>query len=260
MPVTLERRRTGAGGGYAVVTVDNPPLNLYDEAVFAGLAAAVAELTADPPRAVLLRAAGKVVSAGVDVHQFDGLIPQQGSDLWDRLFREIMHPIEELPCPVVAAVHGLTLTAAFEIALTADLIVASRRARFGLVETVVGLTPSMGGPARLAAKAGANRAAELIMTGDLYSAETMREWGVVNVVAEDVDAAATALVERLADGPTRAHAATKAIIRRQREAGVRAADALTLEVSGALFATDDLRGAVRAFLADNRGGHPYQGS
>jgi enoyl-CoA hydratase len=79
------------------------------------------------------------------VHLFDGLTPEQGAAIWETLFDTIIHPLEALPCPVVFAAHGLTLTAAFEIALACDLIVASPMAKFGLVETVVGLTPSMGG-------------------------------------------------------------------------------------------------------------------
>ena len=125
---------------------------------------------------------------------------------------QIIAPIEALPCPVVFAAHGLTLTAAFEIALACDVILAGPRAKFGLVETVVGLTPSMGGPQRLAERAGSGRARELVMTGDVYDAATMAAWGVVNAVHDDVESAARALATRLADGPTKAHAATKEII------------------------------------------------
>ena len=70
-----------------------------------------------------------------------------------------------MPCPVVFAAHALTLTAAFEIALACDPILATPNAKFGLVERVVGLTPSMGGPQRLAERCGSGRARELVMTG-----------------------------------------------------------------------------------------------
>ncbi len=81
---------------------------------------------------MLLRAEGRSFSGGVDVHVFDGLTPEQGSELWESLFARICHPIEALPCPVVFAAHGLTLTAAFEIALACDIVVAGPKARFGL--------------------------------------------------------------------------------------------------------------------------------
>ncbi|MDT5074221.1 MAG: hypothetical protein QOH82_3541, partial [Mycobacterium sp.] len=243
----------------ATLTFAHGPLNLFDQAMFDSLIARVGELAANPPRALLLRAEGKVNSAGVDVHVFNGLTAQRGAQLWRRLFTEIIDPLETLPCPVVFAAHGLTLTAAFEIALACDFILAAPRAKFGLVETVVGLTPSMGGPQRLAERAGSGRARELVMTGDLYDAATMAAWGVVNAVHDDVDAAARALTERLADGPTKAHAATKEIIAAWRSGGVRHADGVTPEVSGALFATDDLQRAVVSFLEVGPGKAAYDG-
>lgn len=258
-PLSLERSTTAGGADVAVLTFAHGPLNLFDQSMFDALTTRLRELTAQPPRALLLRAEGKVNSAGVDVHVFDGLTEQEGADLWRRLFDGIIGPLEALPCPVVFAAHGLTLTAAFEIALACDLILAGPRAKFGLVETVVGLTPSMGGPQRLAERAGSGRARELVMTGDLYDAATLAAWGVVNAVHDDVDAAARALTERLADGPTRAHAATKTIVAAWRSGGVAHADAVTAEVSGALFGTEDLRGAVRSFLAVGPGKATYTG-
>ncbi|KZF11819.1 MAG: enoyl-CoA hydratase/isomerase family protein [Rhodococcus sp. (in: high G+C Gram-positive bacteria)] len=258
-PTSLVRYTTDAGAEVAVLTFDHGPLNLFDQAMFDAVTANVADLTANPPRAVLLRAEGKVNSAGVDVHVFDGLTAQQGADLWRELFAGIAHPLEALPCPVVYAAHGLTLTAAFEISLACDIILASPKAKFGLVETVVGLTPSMGGPQRLAERAGSGRARELVMTGDLYDAQTMKEWGVVNAIEDNLDEMARSLTERLAAGPTVAHAATKKIVAAWRSGGIAHADEITSEVSGALFATDDLRGAVKSFLADGPGKATYTG-
>lgn len=255
----LERQSTDGGAQVATLTLAHPPLNLFDQAMLDALTADIADLAADPPRAVLLRAEGKVVSGGVDVHVFDGLSPQQGAELWRTLFAGIIHPLEALPCPVVFAAHGLTLTAAFEIALACDIILAAPKAKFGLVETVVGLTPSMGGPQRLAERAGSGRAREFVMTGDLYDAATMAEWGVVNAVHDDVDTAARELTHRLAQGPTVAHAATKKIIEAWRSGGVAHADSVTPEVSGALFDTADLKGAVRSFLEVGPGKATYTG-
>ncbi|MEU7628388.1 enoyl-CoA hydratase/isomerase family protein [Nocardia sp. NPDC049220] len=255
----LEHEITNSGAEVATLTLAHPPLNLFDRSMLDALIADIAELSARPPRAVLLRAEGKVVSGGVDVHVFDGLTVEQGAELWRTLFAQIIHPLEALPCPVVFAAHGLTLTAAFEIALACDILLAAPKAKFGLVETVVGLTPSMGGPQRLAERAGSGRAREFVLTGDLYDAATMADWGVVNAVHDDVDTAARALTHRLAQGPTMAHAATKKIIEAWRSGGVAHADSVTPEVSAGLFATDDLRGAVRSFLAVGPGKASYSG-
>ena len=86
------------------------------------------------------------------------------------------------------------------------------------------------------------------MTGELFDAATLERWNVVNRVLPDEgfdDGRARVRACGLAEGPTRAHAATKAIVRAQVEGGARAADELVPEVAGALFATEDLQGAVR---------------
>jgi enoyl-CoA hydratase len=248
-------------GPLAVLTLDSPPLNLFEHGLIGELIAAVDTLTAEPPRGLLVRAEGRVVSGGVDVHEFDGLTRERGAELWERLLG-LVHRVEELPLPTVFAAHGLCLTAAFEFSLGCDLLLAAQSARFGLVETVVGLTPAMGGTQRLAERAGPARARELVMTGELYDSATLERWNVVNRVLPDegFDEAARAFAGKLAEGPTRAHAATKAIVRAVREdGGARAADARVPELAGGLFATEDLKGAVRSFLEKGPGHATYEG-
>jgi enoyl-CoA hydratase/carnithine racemase len=243
-------------GDLAVITLDSPPLNLFDQRMIDDLRSAIDAVAAEPPRALLIRAEGRAVSGGVDVHVFAGLTPEQASLLWDELLR-MVEQVEELPAPVVFAAHALTLTAAFELALACDLIVASPKAKFGLVEKVVGLTPSMGGTQRLAERAGSGRARHFVMSGGIFGAEEMERWGVVNLIYEDqdFDAAARALAAELAAGPTQAHAMTKLILRRFREGGIPAADEAVRTDAGELFATEDLQNAVRTFLEHGGPGH-----
>ena len=204
----------------------------------------------------MIRAEGRAVSGGVDVDIFKDLTPEQGSRLWDELLGMI-DELERLPAPIVFAAHALTLTAAFEVALACDLIVAARGAKFGLVEAVVGLTPSIGGTQRVAERAGSGRARQLVMTGDLFGAEELERWGVVNYVFEDeeFEARSRALAEELAAGPTKAHAMTKHVLKRFREGGIPAADEAIRTESAELFATEDLQGAVRTFLEKGGPGH-----
>jgi enoyl-CoA hydratase/carnithine racemase len=266
-PVRIER-----DGDVAVVVLENPPLNLFDVPALNALEHVAAELVAltDPAaerrvRAVLFEGRGKVVSAGVDVTFFrdiaEGPEPlRRGADLWTRLLR-VVQTFEDLPVPTVFAAHGLTLTAAFELALACDVLLAAEKASFGLVEIVVGLTPSMGGPQRLAERAGPARAKELIFTGERYPAAVLERWNVVNRVLPDEGFAEAAreYAHRLAAGPTVAHAATKRLVVTAVREGARAADALVPEVSGALFGTADLRGAVASFLTDGPGRATYTG-
>ncbi|MGY1752440.1 enoyl-CoA hydratase/isomerase family protein [Blastococcus sp. SYSU D01042] len=266
-PVRIER-----DGDVAVVVLDNPPLNLFTPAVFQALDAAVGQLVGltdpqrpDRARAVLFEARGKVVSGGVDVTFFrdiaEGPEPvARGGELWAQLLR-VAQTVEDLPVPTVFAAHGLTLTAAFELSLACDILLAAEKASFGLVEIVVGLTPSMGGPQRLAERAGAARARELVYTGERYPAAVLERWNVVNRVLPDegFSEAARGYARQVAAGPTLAHAATKRLVATSVREGARAADALVPEVSGALFASEDLRGAVRSFLADGPGKATYSG-
>ncbi len=252
--------RTERDGPLAVVTLDSPPLNLFDSNLIGELKDAIESMHSDPPRGLLIRAEGRVVSGGVNVEEFSGLTPAQGSRLWSDLLG-LIERVETLPLPVVFAAHGLTLTAAFELSLACDLIIASESARFGLVEIVVGLTPSMGGPQRLAERAGSGRARQLVMTGDLFHAATLERWNVVNEVVPDdeLDAHVRKLAMRLAQGPTRAHAMTKRIIRAYREGGVADADRVTRSDAAELFATEDLVNAVRTFLEEGPGKARYTG-
>jgi enoyl-CoA hydratase len=247
-------------GPLAVLTLDHGDLNLFDHGVFETLMTTVGELAAAPPRALLVQAEGRVVSAGVDVHEFEGLAPDQAAALWRRLLQAIQ-ALEDLPCPTVFAAHSLCLTAAFEIALACDLLLAASSARFGLVETVVGLTPSMGGPQRLTERAGPARARQLVYTGEQFDAQTLAHWGVVTQIFPDDTFAedARAVARKLANGPTRAHAATKRLVRTAADHGLRAADALVPDVSAPLFDTEDLRGAVASFLRDGPGKATYAG-
>jgi enoyl-CoA hydratase len=253
--VRLER-----DGALAVITLDRPPLNLFDEAMFDALRAAVDDVAAQPPRGLLVRAEGRAVSGGVDVHLFDGLAVEDAA----RLLRELLafiHTVEELPLPTVFAAHALCLTAAFELALGCDLLLAAESARFGLVETVVGLTPAMGGTQRLAERAGAARAREFVYSGDVYDAKTMHEWGVVNRLydSEEMLEKSMAFVQHVASGPTQSNIATKRIVRKVLDEGVEAADAATGEIAGPLFDTRDLKNAVQSFLTEGPGKATYEG-
>jgi enoyl-CoA hydratase/carnithine racemase len=255
-PVRLERDEE-----LAVVTFDKPPLNLFDAELRAALEAAVGELERDPPRAMLFRAEGSVVTGGVDVSFFAALDGRAAATSEFDDLVAVACRVERLPCPTVFAAHALCLTWAFELALACDLILAAESARFGLVEKVVGLTPAMGGTQRLAERAGSGRARELVMTGRPYDAATLERWNVVNRIFPDdsFDAAARAFAKELAAGPTRAHAATKRVIAAYLEGGLDLANGRVGAIAGELFDTEDLQGAVRSFLEEGPGKATFTG-
>lgn len=248
-------------GPLVILTFDHPPLNLFDHELIDELAARVDEFAVQPPRGLMFCAEGKVVSGGVDVRDvFDGLQAPAAARLWSQLLA-LIHRVEQLPCPTVFAAHALTLTAAFELSLACDLLLAAQSAQFGLVERVIGLTPSMGGTQRLAERAGPARAREVVMTGDLFDAATLERWNVVNRVLPDesFQAAAREFARQLADGPTLAHRATKQIVRAYLDGTVLRADSIVPQLSGDLFATEDLRNGVRSFIEQGPGTATFEG-
>lgn len=256
-PIRLDR-----DGDVAVVVLDDGPLNLFRNRTFERLREAVDEIADSDARAAVFRADGDVFTGGVDVHEFaeiEGSV--DGTELARQGIRELSR-FESLEIPTLALVHGLCLTAGLEAALGCDMIWAAEGSRFGLVERVVGLTPFGGGVQRMAERAGPARAREFVMTGALYEAETMLEWGVINRIAEleDLVEKGMELARELAAGPTIAHGATKKIVRAWLEGGIERADRITPEVAGPLFGTEDLEGAVESFLTEGPGKATFQGN
>jgi len=254
-----ERARLERDGDLGVLVLDNQPLNLFDADMVSGILGALDE--AADCRALLVRAEGKYFTGGVDVNVFKGLTEAGAAELTGELL-SITHRIEALPFPTLASVHGLCLTAGLELVLACDMIWAAESAQFGLVETVIGLTPLMGGTQRIAERAGPARARELVMSGGLYDAAALEHWNVVSRVLPDAELAEKALrfAQRLASGPTKAHNATKRIVRAFLEGGVRGADEATAEIGAPLFETDDLQGAVESFLTEGPGKATFRGT
>ena len=253
-----EHARLERDGDLGVLVIENPPLNLFTGQMVSDIMSALD--ASEGCRALLVRAEGRYFTGGVDVNVFAGLSEADAARLTADLMT-ITHRLEELPFPTMASVHALCLTAGLELALACDLIWAAESARFGLVETVIGLTPLMGGTQRIAERAGPARARELVMSGDLYEAATLERWNVVNRVLPDseLEAESLAFARRLAEGPTRAHDATKRIVRAYLENGVRGADEATAGIGAPLFETQDLRQAVQTFLAEGPGNAKFRG-
>jgi enoyl-CoA hydratase len=254
----VARARLERDGDVGLLVLDDPPLNLFGREMVADLLAALDET--DGVRALLVRAEGDYFTGGADVNVFDGLSEADAEQFVAELLA-ITHRIEELPFPTLASVHGLCLTAGLELSLACDLMWAAESAQFGLVEAVVGLTPLMGGTQRIAERAGPARARELVMTAGLYDAATLERWNVLNRVLPGAQLAEKSLrfAKRLAAGPTRAHVATKRMVRAYLEHGVRGADQHAAAIGAPLFETEDLQGAVRSFLADGPGKARFTG-
>ena len=149
-------------GDVALVTIDHPPVNALSQAVRSGLSEAAKTLGADASvNAIVITGAGRCFSAGADITEFGGG-PRQPA------LYQLIHDIEGLPKPVVAAMHGTSLGGGFEIALGCHYRIADAQAKMGLPEVKIGLIPGAGGTQRLTRAIGVTAALDMIVSGQSH--------------------------------------------------------------------------------------------
>lgn len=169
-------------GDVVYITLDAPPLNILTRAMMDEIADELERAAADSSvKAVAFTANGKAFSGGADVGEHS---PEEAPVMmasFSRLFRQL----DALEVPVVMAVNGAALGGGFELVMMADILLATEAAKFGQPEIRLGFIPPVG-IIRLPELVGTARAVEITSSGRTYTAEEMREIGVVSrVVAEE---------------------------------------------------------------------------
>ena len=205
-PVLTESR-----GAVLVITINRPDArNSMNRAAAEAMGAALDQLDADPGLAVgVITGAGKGFSAGMDLKGFvSGEFPVAG----DRGFGGIAQ--RSARKPLIAAIEGFALAGGLEIALSCDLIVASREAKLGIPEVGVGLFAGAGALLRLPRRVGLGQSALLALTGKPISGEEGHRIGLVDRVTDagGAVAEALALAEAIAANAPLALAASKAVL------------------------------------------------
>ncbi|MGI8794354.1 MAG: enoyl-CoA hydratase/isomerase family protein [Acidimicrobiales bacterium] len=259
--VDLERRPDGV----AVIRLDRPKMNALSAALLDELASVAAELTTDPPGAVVVWGGERIFAAGADISEFtaDGQVidPPEGEGIAAR-FRAALDAVAAIPRAVIAAVTGYALGGGCELALACDFRVAADTAKFGQPEILLGIIPGGGGTQRLARLVGPSRAKDLILTGRQVGAEEALRIGLADrvVPAEEVFDHAVGWAAELASGPVVAHGLAKQAIDAGLEGSL--ADGLGLEARlfGEVFATDDATTGVLSFLEQGPGKATFSGS
>ena len=171
---TLEKE-----GGIAVVTLNSPPVNALSAPVREGINNGIKQAIGDPDvQAIVLICNGKTFIAGADITEF-GKAPKGPS-----LF-EAQAMIENASKPVIAAIHGTALGGGLEVALTCHYLVAVPSAKCGLPEVNLGLLPGAGGTQRLPRIVGAEKAVEMVTSGQHVGAKKCLEMGLVDELAEE---------------------------------------------------------------------------
>ena len=189
-------------GGIAVITLDNPPLNLLTPALLGQLKDAIKDLSADSDmRCVVITGAGdRAFCAGADVNTFH-VLPPGTNGLYGRM---VMDTLESSRLPIIAAIDGYALGGGLELALSCDIRIASEEAKIGLTEANLGLIAGYGGATRLPWLIGEGNAKLMIYSADKFSGAEAKELGVVQYVVprEKLMEKAMALAEKFASkGP-----------------------------------------------------------
>ncbi len=249
----------------AEFVLDNPPQNRIGDQICEELVAAIDRAHADGARAILVRSAGDNFSYGGDITPWPDLELAELRGKFEG-YISAFNRLERIPLPVVSAVRGRCSGGGFELALRTDVIIAGQSARFAHSEQTIGIVTMLGGVYRVAARAGRARALEWAMTSEQVDAQRMADVGVVNHVVPDdeVEDRARELAVRLAAGPTRAHAAHKALLRTWEAIGALGTDDAMFDIAMPLFETEDVRkvlpAAVDAYVAGSpRPAFDYQG-
>ena len=245
----------------ATIRLDRPPMNALNGELVAGIAAAAAEVDADPDiRAVVLYGGEKVFAAGADIKEMADADVARITAISRRL-QAALTGVATIGKPVVAAVTGYALGGGLELALCADFRVVGEGARVGQPEILLGVIPGAGGTQRLPRLIGPARAKDIIFTGRFVPAAEALQCGLADVVVPDgeVYQAARDLVARYAGGPAIALRAAKEAIDGGLETDLRTGLDLERLHFAALFATEDQRTGMRSFIENGPGKATFAG-
>ena len=250
--LVLHSTLTTPAGAVRTLTLNRPAaLNSFTGAMHQTLRALLDEAAADPTvRCVVLTGSGRGFCAGQDLSDPEMSSGDVGG-IVERYYKPLALRIRSMPVPVIAMVNGVAAGAGANIALGCDLVVAARSASFIQAFSKIGLVPDGGGTWLLPRLVGRARAMGLAMTGDRLPADEAQAMGLIWRCVDDAQLqdSTLALAAKLAALPSRALAATRALL--DEAAPMAYADALGREavVQGQMAAAADYAEGVAAFLA-----------
>lgn len=239
--------------GIAVLTLDNPPLNLVTLELTRRLDAALDRLAVDPAcRVLILTGAGeRAFCAGSDVKEFPDLMAP-GRAVAVKMTKEnlVYSKLDDFPKPTIAAVRGLAMGGGLELAVACDLILVEEGTRLSLPEVDLGVFPGSGGTVRVTRRIGEGRAKEMMFTAAPIDAATALGWGLVNrvVPAGRVLEEARALAARIAAKPALALRLCKEAVDLAFDTTENEAIQRSLALIGRAFEGPEIREGVAAFL------------
>ena len=235
--------------GIAVVRLNRPEVrNALNLAVRELLAEHFRALGNDETtRCIILTGGEKVFAGGADIRD---MVDRTPIEIMARHTERLWEPIASCPKPVIAAVNGYALGGGCELAMLADIIVAGEGASFGQPEVRVGIMPGAGGTQRLTRAVGKFRAMRMLLTGEPVTAKEALAMGLVSEVVPDAEVfpAAMRIAKTVASMPPLAVLQIKQAVLAGQDASLETAVMLERKAFQLLFATQDQKEGMRAFL------------
>jgi enoyl-CoA hydratase len=236
----------------AYVTVNRPKLlNALNHRTFEELKTAFENARGDVAvRGVILTGAGdKAFIAGADISELATATAVE-AEIGSRFGQDVLNLIENLGKPVIAAINGFALGGGCETAMACTIRVASEHARFGQPEVKLGLLPGGGGTQRLPRLVGKGRALQMILSGEMISAQEAYRIGLVNEVVpatEVIPRAETILKQIFSNAPLAVKYSLEAV-NRGLETSQAEGQALEASFFGLCAGTEDKKEGAQAFL------------
>jgi enoyl-CoA hydratase len=238
-------------GDVATVTVDHPPVNALNRALWIRIGEIFEEIgLREEVKAVIVTGAGeKAFVAGADITEL-GEKRRLDGEAYSRLCQESLNKVEFCPQPVIAAVNGFALGGGCELMMACDIRIASEKARIGLPEINLGILPGAGGTQRIARIVPKGYAKLMVLSGDMIPAEEALRIGLVDrvVPAADLMGEAGRLAEKLAGKAPLALKLAKKVVNEGISVSLREGLNIEAQYFGTLCGTQDKNEGVDAFL------------
>ncbi len=240
---------TEVRGKVGLIRLHRPKaLNALNRTLMGELVAALQTFDADPNiGAMVITGSERAFAAGADIKEMAEATPV---DMLNREYIELFDRIREIKKPIIAAVSGYALGGGFELAMTCDMIVASETAKFGQPEINLGIIPGAGGTQRLTRTVGKYLAMEMVLNNRTLSAEEAARFGLVNRVVppERYLDEALELAQQIAERAPVAVRIAKEAVNKALETSLTEGLAYERRVFYLLFATEDQKEGMRAFI------------
>jgi enoyl-CoA hydratase len=238
-------------GKFAVVTMNRPKaMNALNDATLGELNKVLDEIGQNAGiKGVIITGSGKAFVAGADISQMVDYNPYQQRQ-YNKFAQGTFNRIELMDKPFIAAVNGYALGGGCELSMACDIRIASDKAVFGQPEINLGVIPSFGGSQRLPRLVGPGMARELLYTGRMVPAEEAKAIGLVNKVvpAEKLLEESAAMMETIVSKSGIAVGFAKQVISKGMDNDIYKAMELEADLMALLFATEDQKEGMRAFL------------